>query len=424
MQHASARLLLACAAALTLTHDAGATIVVDPSGLGDATTLQQALDVATDGELILLKSGHYESAPGGLGFTIHGKGLALVADAGAEVTLPWLAIRNLPAGQSFVVRGLRFDPGANNPKPTRPGVEVTDSQGGVWLEDCSIRGADGWDGPDVYVPSDGQHGVSVENSHVVLQRCTVLGGKGAPASFGTYTLGGGHGVRVSHGRVALHDCEVTGGGGSDGDDTLYAILDGGHGVAIWVDALASIAGGTTTGGEDGEVPWELSYSGNGVLAYSASSFAWVRDGVFAAGPAELPGGPGEAVGALKPQNITTFTAPSRSLSITSPLREGEAGSIEVHGEPGDQLLLLASSSASIVPLAAKQGVLALEAPLLLPLTLGSITDPGGELLLPVTAPHLLPGLDGLVTLLQLAVVRDGAVTLEGGSAFVWLSQGL
>jgi hypothetical protein len=301
-----------------------------------------------------------------------------------------------------------------------------DSAGAVWLEDCTVLGADGWfdDAPATWGLSNGQHGVLVDGGQVILQRCTVRGGQGAPVTETTVTTGGGSGVWVAHGRAALHGCSVTGGDGSEGEGALYGTLYGGNGVGVWSNGFACIAGGTTTGGSDGDVSSELTFSGAGVLAYSASSFAWVRDGEFAAGEAELPGGPQDPVSALNPQTITAFAAPSRGFSISSPLREGQAGELVVHGQPGDQPLLLASAFAGTSPFAAKQGLLLLGAPELLPVSLSPILDPGGELLVPFTAPHLTAGLDGLVVLLQLAVVREGVVTLEGGSAFAWLSQAL
>jgi len=421
MKIALARLATLGVAALLLAPALRATIVVDPTGHGDFTTLQAALLAAADGELILVKAGAYESAPRGGGFSIAGKGLALVAEAGARVSIPWLEVTGVPAGRTVVVRGLGIDPAAGNPHPVRPGVELSESAGTLWLEDCSIRGASGW-----YEEGFGwgmaQHGVSAHGGDVVLQRCTVIGGKGTPSTPAVWSSVGGAGVWVQGGHAALHDCTVTGGAGGDGEDSAFAFSDGGSGVEVWSQALASLAGCTVTGGSNGLLNpgYSSGYTGGGLTVASASAFAWVRASDFAAGAVVGNGHPGAPVEALLPGNVTSFAAPARSLEVSSPLREGQSGALQVHGQPGDQLLLLAAPDAGFAPLPGKQGALALAAPVLLPVSLGTITDPAGTLTVPFITPHLAPGLEGLSVLFQLGVMHDGLVTLEAGTALAWL----
>src|SRR6185436_17455407 len=65
--------------------------------------IQAAVTAAVDGDVVLVRGGGYNA------FTIDGKGISILADTGATVTIfgPAL-VRNIPAGKTVVIAGLRF----------------------------------------------------------------------------------------------------------------------------------------------------------------------------------------------------------------------------------------------------------------------------------------------------------------------------
>ena len=76
-------------------------LVVDPSGANGAFLVPQtAVDAAADGDLILIKSGDYQSV------AIVGKGLTMAADSGALVIFEnRISVKNLPASSQVVLDG-------------------------------------------------------------------------------------------------------------------------------------------------------------------------------------------------------------------------------------------------------------------------------------------------------------------------------
>ncbi len=86
--------LLATLAAAQAVH------VVDPSGSGDFTGIQAAVNAAASGDTILIKSGHYYGRT-----VIDGKGLKVVAELGATdvEVIGGITVRNLAAGEVVVL---------------------------------------------------------------------------------------------------------------------------------------------------------------------------------------------------------------------------------------------------------------------------------------------------------------------------------
>jgi hypothetical protein len=433
MQRSLSRLASVTASLLVLALGARATIVVDPAGGGDFTSLAEALQVAADGEQILVKAGTY--LPSSIGsFSISGKGLSICAEAGALVRIAGLSVSAVPAGHWVIVRGLVLDPAVSGSTFFgEPGVEVQ-GPGAVWLEDCTLLGTNGSASGGFGFGLVGEAGAQVhDGGSLILERCTVIGGNGKDAVGGMFSgtppSAGAPGVRVEHGRVALHDCTVTGGnGGASGPNQNIALSpDGGAGVMVDTDGFADIAGCTVTGGSNGSNPPDIDYdmSGMGVACTSIpGASVWIRDSEFHEGPvvgAGLPGFPISVPASL----LTTFTAPSASVSITSPLREGQLGTLQIQAQQGDKVLLLVALGANFAPMKARQGVFLLDTSvLLLPVALGSISDPGGALALPFVTPNLNPVLKGLMVPLQLVVVHGGVTTIEGGTALGWLDSSL
>jgi hypothetical protein len=430
------RSLLRCVsvsgAILLLALSARATIVVDAGGGGDVTTLAAAIAAAQDRELSLVKSAA-DAVPGSGHFVVDGKSLSIVADVGADVTLTTLTVRNVPAGQQVVLRGLTIDQ-SPDPTPKSTGSLRVEGPGGtVWVEDCTIDAGKGGvlTGLGVFFYPAGPGVVASGGATVLLERCTLRGGEGLDkGSFLADKWNGGPGataVRAQDSRVVLHDCTLRGGDGGDGEHLFFPAFfpaNGGAGLTVTGTSLAHVAGCEVRGGDNGLTDSVEDVPGSAVDMVGLAGSVWARDSAFSTGrlqgdglPAPLHFPPGAAPMALP--------SAARTFAVSSPLREGQAGSIEIQGQTGDQALLLVSLNAGAAPMIGKEGVLLLDSELLLLIVpLGTVSAPGGELSVPFVAPPLDPVVSALTVPMQLAVVAGGVVTLEGGSALAWLDAGL
>lgn len=136
----------------------------------DFTDLPAAVAAAADGDLILVEDGVYSP------FTVAGKALAIVGEAGASarvagpvVGAPLAVVRDLGPAQSVLLQGLELD----NNAPVVPfeaefpgaALEVRDCAGPVWVEGCRIE-------------KTGAGGVvhAVGADALTLVRCTLAGG--------------------------------------------------------------------------------------------------------------------------------------------------------------------------------------------------------------------------------------------------------
>jgi hypothetical protein len=92
------------------SRDAHAGVIrVDPSGAGDFTAIQPAIDAAANGDVILVAAGDYWTPAVGqlaANLIVDAKALTLIADPpGASVKVPGMRILNLAANQTVFVRG-------------------------------------------------------------------------------------------------------------------------------------------------------------------------------------------------------------------------------------------------------------------------------------------------------------------------------
>ena len=205
-----------------LVSSAGAGVHVVGSGETFAQ-ISAAVAAAQDGDTILVESGWY--AP----FTVDGKGLTIVAEAGATVTIGVLGlvpqrstVRALTANQTVVIRGI------DGP------FLLFGNAGAVRLEDCAIVGEPGDCSPLGCQPATA--GVEViDSASVAITRCAVTGGAGDRYVIPPFDLciGGGPGLRVAGSTTVLYDTSVAGGAGAGAcgagpatDATPGAVVDG------------------------------------------------------------------------------------------------------------------------------------------------------------------------------------------------------
>ena len=384
---------------------AAGVIVVDSAGGGDFTTITAAVAAAADGDTLLLR-GFFEYPDG---VRNAGKSLVFVGDAAGVTVIGDNRITNLPAGGRVVVRGL--DLAALPFNFFLPGISLTNNAGSVWIEDCNVEG---WLGngqapfcSGVMLP--GGAGIQITNcAAVVVARCELQGGAGQTSmilgSVAWQRTDGGAGALISGSKVAFYGCELLAGQGGSGAAVCgEPPSDGGQGVSA-INSQLLLSGCGIAGGLPGS-----GVGGDG-LVLDAGSLVHQHDTTVAAGP----GGTAIVNGGI----LDPFPGVTRSFELTSPLREGQGGTLELHGVQGDFVAFFWSFGAAATPMPARNGWFVLSPSFLAgPFLLGAITDPGGTWILNVTGPSLPPASEAMTFLLQAYFAQGGGVTLGSGTAF-------
>lgn len=414
-----ALVLLSLLALLAAPLSAGGVVVVDPGGGPGYVLLQDAINAAQPGDIVLIKPGDYVSTDAGA-VSWFGKALSLVAD-GPGVTLPGLIVQGVPAGQVLLVRGIQFGPepaqGSNLARIRVGGA------GSLWMEACNSLGADGWLQLDT-LPKVAQHGLLAQDlDFVLLARSDFAGGHGLdasilpggeviPASFG------GAGVRIEGARmVAVHGVHARGGAGGDGEpiDVLLG-ANGGAGIAT-VLTRGMIQTCQFFGGDEGAGNSPGATSGAGAQLVSTDI---LNRGFYAeAGAVQGEGTQAPAL-ALQSAEIIDVIQPPCSVRIDSPVREFETAHVRVDGDPGMYFLFLsAGASGNWQP--KFSGVSTIDAALPAWLVVLGPTDMEDKIDLYAPMPALPVGEDGVVLFAQLVMDQGGPPVLGSASSLVWVS---
>lgn len=381
-------------------------------------TIQQAVDVAADRDVILIAPGSYPDD-----VVVIGKGLALVADGGA-VSMGSLRLEGVPAGSGAYLHGLQISGTGASQISCSPGnqaevgLTVSVCDGPVRIEDCEIRGGRGWglipipfcgEFPDL----PGAPAMRVSSAaDVVLARCLVAGGVGDDdISFDGSCAAGGPGIDVlSQVQMSLYACTVTGGfGGDDLTSASFAgnaACSGQAGIDLPSSASSTVLvhGGSVTGGSGGVVGGCTSKSfvcapGRGASAVEGGSF--FNQGAITVRDVDLTPGVG-GDGEVPPAIATTVTAteweaPFRRLETSgTPVQQGQDFELFVEAFPGDTILVLAGLRIDFRSLPPLQGVLHTGLPGFAQLTVAG----GRSTTLNVEAPALPPGFDALIAWIQ------------------------
>ncbi len=143
------------------------TLVVASSGGAPFTEIQDAVNAATSGDVVLVRPGIYSF------FVIDRRGVHILADAGAIVRpgrLSAFSVSNLGAGEDVVIAGLTTEGAAL--------VSAFQNRGRVLFEDLSLPGVHvGVADCDSFAAHRLAAGsVSVESSNAALARCDLGGG--------------------------------------------------------------------------------------------------------------------------------------------------------------------------------------------------------------------------------------------------------
>jgi len=409
--------LLLAALALPLSD----VLVVAPTGAPYAT-LQQAVDAAQDGDVVLIRAGTYG------GCVVDSKSVALVADVPGAVTLTTpTTLRNLDPTEAVTLAGV-------NVRPTNGGgVRVLSNQGAVRL--IALGSV-----PPVAADTL-MHAVEVSAStDVALLGCDLSGG----SSSGAFPSLPGAGLSVWDSRVTLHDTALVGGRGSDAQyvgagGSSFPALAGAAGCIVEGASEVHCAGSRCVGGEGGRglaglcAPFVVSggagASGGPGLRIEPAATVRVQDSVLlggVGGPGGAGGAPcGTAAGSVGPTGdpvvgqSSALPGATRRLRAPTHVRELTSLSIEVVGAPGERAFLQVGSDTQWAFAPALGGV-RLVGDTSRRLSLGTVPS-SGVLLVALPIPDLGPGVAGVWNHLQVfAVDSSGAIRIGGAREVVLL----
>ncbi|MBK6940191.1 MAG: hypothetical protein IPH13_08295 [Planctomycetes bacterium] len=367
------------------------------------------LNTAADGDIVLVRAGSYLAATP---FVVNGKGLTIARDSAAGVQVAPFSIQGVPASSTFALRGLQIIAPSIAPTPPVAAVSAQLCAGRIWIDDCAIQAAAGWYDANAQLASDGGTAIDcLDVVGVVVTRCTVIGGKGAyNVALGTVTAGGSA-LRGSNGSATAHTTLFEGGDAGIGF-TLVGTTFGGHGVDVsGVDGL--LAGCVVRGG-DATIGWPANtIPGYGLIA--AGSTVRVRDTPIDAGVGPIPGVIGPPVFSAQ-STITTSSTPAYSLQIANVVRSGSTLKLFSRGPVGGLGLVFVGTAGPALAAPAYEGTFLFNVSAFVgPIVLGTIPF-GGNLVTTTTAPPLPAGLDGVVLVLQTAVLPNA--TLEAATLYV------
>lgn len=403
--------------------DAQDVYVVDAKGGSGsvATEIDAAVALAGPFDTILVRSGIY------LPFTIDGLGLTVVADTDAIVRVNGgIVVRNVPAGQVVVLRGL------SNTSPAGHGLFAHDNAGALRVENCAFRGASDW----FPVQGHGADGLRAEDcAEIVVTRTWLTGGDGG-GSVGGSGAGGGTGLRASGSSLAVYNSVLRGGNGAWADD-----IGGnpGHGVRL-ADSFTYLMGSQLTGGKSGGAEDDYDFGcecvvcgyippgGSGLLLDFGSRSAVSVDSTFTPGAGGVStssepcpdGSPGQPVSPPTGAH-TVLPGLARGLRAPAPVREGESMELVFIGQPGDQALMLYSPLSALLFLQQFTGVLLV--PPASPLIAVGTVPVDGTLEFTLIMPLLPTTFDSATILLQSVYQpTSGGWVLGGGSNLIPLDQ--
>lgn len=424
------RLLTAIVLCLSPSVLRADVLIVSSIGGGEYESMSEALAVAQDGDILLLR-GNFP------GFSLPAdRSLTLVAKDGSGSVDVFGGIRivGLQAGRVMTLVGVDGVGVTDSDDVLRGhGLVIQDCAGDVRLQKCSFDGADG--DPDAYEVGfssfevtghlAGWSGALVEDNAggVAFNNCAFSGG-GSPSVFSfpdpdcgcTYGEPGGDGLTVVGTDVALLSSGATGGYGGGADRVGGR---GGAGASISGGQLV-VAGGVLAGGKGGAATDYIGpvYGGDGghgvqvgagaVARLAQLSLSGGEGGYSLSGDTGTDGsptgGPGAAI--FGPGHF-------RGLGVNAPIADDGTLLLTVAGQPGDTVIILLGFETAFGFIPKFKNHLLVE-PLL---TLNVGTVPANGVFQFQAAMGAIP-VEGLQAWIQGMVGIPGDIALTGHSAVV------
>lgn len=302
-------------------------------GVYDFSDLQTAIDSATNGDTLYLFNGLYGSVD------IDGKGLAIVGQEGAVVSLRSLTIRNLPADSSVELRDLSIQPSF---EPI-DSLVIEDCAGVVTLDQCRFELAK-------------RNPLFARNAaRIIASGCRFFGAEGTALTvFGDPPVPGFPGITLENSTAHLFDCTVQGGDGGSGSQEADSSL-GGPGALLRNGSFLSIDGCWIEGGTGGAYGPLLSGvcealgGAGGVVAdpdcslHERDSLVLGGDGTYDFVVATCEGPDGSAYEGVSPLIVP---GASRPFDVQGVLFENISATLEFIAEPGDLGILIAGLAPS------------------------------------------------------------------------------
>ncbi|HKE01870.1 MAG TPA: hypothetical protein VKE69_12725 [Planctomycetota bacterium] len=375
-------------------------LVVDAAGGGGSfsTQIQPAIDAAAEGDIVLVRSGTYG------GFTLVGKSLSIVADAGGAVSAGTCVIRSLAASQTAEVRGIQLHGSEFGVIPefaAEPGLRLSDNAGPVWIERVDAYGGLGTVG-DVFTSFSfaGGAGIRVTSSAwVTLERCSGHGGVGGDSTSASHPpTEGGAGLHATDSNVAIHDGTFAGGRGGNMTGSAPGAA-GGDGATLFGGSLFAFASAARfKGGPGGSTTspfFAAGHGGDGVRVTGSLSSLGCEFDPALGGTGPLGGGaPGVAVDTASGGSHVPLVGTPRHFEVSSPVRELQSATFHFRGIPGETACAIVSGAPSAgLYFPAFGGVILTSLASADALAFGTIA-PSGALDVSVPIPDFLPSMHG------------------------------
>lgn len=331
---------------------AGVTVLSKPQ-LGTFTTIQAAVDAASDNDVLLVTAGTYA------GFTIDNKSINVLATGVVTVNGP-TRVLNLGVNRSVALLDLRLMP-VDGFITNINALELTADNGNVRVQGCTLKSSR-------YMPGGAWvagHAARVNAStKVVFTQCT-LTGRDVGFNSGEPLSAGGDALNMTDSSVALYDCTLKGGRGSD--ETQPGGGQGGGAVRATNFGLyasgTKMQGGTGGGGDylgctfAGDGGDALSLNGAQAQLLDDTLIAGVGNGFYTCTPG-VDGQPINSNGGV----VNTLSGTRRKMTAADNWTDNSSLPIVVTGQPGDMAWLLFGKKPAFLFVPGLNGVLGIPNP--------------------------------------------------------------
>lgn len=341
-------------------------LVVAQGGAAPFTEIQAAIDVAQDGDTVLVRSGSYGS------FVARNHSISIVADIGHSVFVEGaIRVGGISAERSLLISGLTAN-GVNTLSGFGPyGASVLNCAGHVRFQNCTLTGAVG---SSAVAHTSGWAGARVESgADVTFASCTLRGGLGLnglccsgdptnPFEPGV----AGEGLLALSSTVACWNSAFVGGNGQPGGDcnrpdggsggpgirstqsTVFlsrCSAQGGNGGGVSVALVSACCSSGVDGGA----------GGNGLVTHSAADLVRLLETTLVGGfrGNYLSGFCGVHFGTQVSAivgfgQVVVLGGAGRTATATAVAREGQSWTLTLSGQPGETVRIFMSQASQAV----------------------------------------------------------------------------